>query len=228
MAIKPILFNADMVQAILDGQKTQTRRIVKKKYINTDLEMYTNKYGTRLVERQNDAPPPIRTVQPDGSVITTRALVAIEEAIPPYRRGDILWVRETWAEWTDGYAYKANNYECVYPPSLVSKWKPSIHMPKEAARIFLRVKNVRAERVQDISLADCKAEGIWDDYKAYSEKHHANLQRAAYPVVFKELWNSTIKKDDLPTYGWEANPWVWVIEFERCEKPKGWCDAHAQ
>ena len=94
-------------------------------------------------------------------------------------------------------------------------------MPKEAARIFLIVKRVRTERLQDISFEDCKAEGIWDDYKTTSEKYRENLQRAAYPVAFKELWNSTIEKSDLWKYGWDANPWVRVIEFERCEKPEG-------
>jgi len=228
MTFKPILFKTEMVKAILDEQKTQTRRIIKKKYNNTDLEMYTDKCGMRLVERQNDAPPPIRTIKPDGSVVTTRALVAIEEVKQLYRRGDILWVRETWCQcatidsFFDGinrYAYKADYEDDALPPC---KWKPSIHMPKDAARIFLLVTEVRAERIQDISFEDIKAEGIWDDYKTTSEEHHENLQRAAHPVVFKELWNSTIEKADLPKYGWEANPWVWVIEFERCEKPEEW------
>ena len=91
-------------------------------------------------------------------------------------------------------------------------------MPKEAARLFLRVTDVRVERLQDIDYEGCKAEGIWDDYKTYSEKYHENLARMAYLRCFSELWDSTIKKADLPRYGWNANPWVWVIEFERISK----------
>ncbi len=88
-------------------------------------------------------------------------------------------------------------------------------MPREAARLFLRVTGVRVERLQDIDVVGCRAEGIWDDYKASSEKHHEALATMAYPKVFSELWDSTIKKKERDLYGWEANPWVWVIEFER-------------
>ena len=94
-------------------------------------------------------------------------------------------------------------------------------MPKEAARIWLKVTNVMVERLQEMTLKDFKAEGIYDDYKTYSETYTDHLRQMAYPKVFARLWNSTIKKSDLDSYGWDASPWVWVIEFERFEKPKG-------
>lgn len=89
-------------------------------------------------------------------------------------------------------------------------WRPSIHMPREAARIFLRVTDVRAERLQAISHEDAEQEGCW-----------CGEGRLSMPISkFANLWNSTIKKTDLPLYGWDANPWVWVIEFERVDKPE--------
>lgn len=90
-----------------------------------------------------------------------------------------------------------------------AKWHPSIHMPKEAARIWLKVTNVRVERLQDISGEDLIKEGI--------DFFQSNYVRVAFNE-FKNIWNSTIKKSDIDRYGWDASPWVWVIEFERCEK----------
>lgn len=211
--MKPILFNTEMVRAILDGRKTVTRRLVKLKYSNTHLTMRTDKYGTRLIELQNEEPGVTTIRNQDGT--TTKRLLAAEDKIPPCRTGDILYVRETWTALLGSYLYKADQKTGMKNPG---KWRPSIHMPKEAARLFLRVTDVRVERLQDIDYEGCKAEGIWDDYKTYSEKYHENLARMAYPRCFSELWNSTIKKADLPRYGWNANPWVWVIEFERISK----------
>lgn len=200
MNIKPILFNTDMVRAILTGQKTQTRRLIKPqptnpRWNNIGWLGWDDGHGYRMK--------------------------------PPCEDGDVLWVRETWCKDARRYLYRANygENEHFYQSGneIAMHWHPSIHMPKQAARIFLRVKEVRVEYLQEITVDGCAAEGIWDDYKTYSEKYHENLKKAAYPKAFSELWNSTIKKADLPKYGWDANPWVWVIEFERCEKPEGWC-----
>ena len=134
----------------------------------------------------------------------------------PCQPGDILYVRETWCSAYDGekYFYLADkltnreerlllNYDDV-------KWHPSIHMPKGAARIWLKVIDVRIERLQDITETQAQAEGC-------------NSGLLTGPCTargqFENLWNSTIKKPDADKYGWSANPWVWVIEFERCEKP---------
>ena len=93
-------------------------------------------------------------------------------------------------------------------------WHPSIHMPKEAARIWLKVTDVRVERLQEITSEQICREGVEVEYP-----HALNGEEKRY--AFSTLWNSTIKKADLDRYSWDANPWVWVIEFERCEKPKG-------
>lgn len=220
MAIKPILFSTPMVQAILAGRKTMTRRVAKKKYSNTDLVMKTDKYGARLVELQNDAPPPVPITYPDGRQGTRWSFIAVRDVPSPYRRGDILWVKETWyyeehmhgitdgepdlpnGRYSHRYVYRADSPD--YPVDVgvgMQGWRPSIHMPKEAARIFLRVTDVRAERLQEIDDDDVLAEGL------------------EIGAPFDELWNSLNAKCG---YGWDANPWVWAITFERVDKPEGW------
>lgn len=228
MATKPILFNTEMVRAILDGRKTCTRRVVKYKYDNTQMEVKTDKYGSRLIEIQCDVEGETHGKNSDGS--TWRRLRPFIEKKPPYRRGDVLYVREAWCEYgklddfdhviegTEKYYYYADGvnptpYNCFlvhrngydeYKDTPV--WRPSIHMPKEAARIWLRVTNVRVERLQDITDNEAEAEGF-TDYTSTA-------------LGFAYTWDNTIKKSDLDRYGWAADPWVWVIEFERCEKPK--------
>lgn len=223
MAIKPILFNTEMVRAILDGKKTCTRRIVKGAIPDDAMWGYT-------------------IFTPKGC-ISCRGMCADEYGEKffrlPYQQGDILYVRETWyyeshmedrtegepdlpsGRYSNRYVYKA---DCpTYPVNIgvgEHGWKPSIHMPKEAARIWLKVKDVRAERLQDITIENIKNEGVHDDYKTYSKEYLENLRSVAYPKVFSKLWDFNIKKSDFDRYGWNANPWVWVIEFERCEKPK--------
>lgn len=132
--------------------------------------------------------------------------------------GDILYVRETWAELktvygNPYYAYKADDDALHHSAGEnFSHWRPSIHMPKEAARIFLRVTGVRVERLQDINDKDLIREG---------EKPYIHIDgsfnRSATQTSYVGTWNSTVKKSDLAKYGWDANPWVRVIEFERVE-----------
>ena len=164
----------------------------------------------------------------------------------PCHKDDILYVRETWnygyIETSDSpgnseawfeplqpaeehgpciealsrYFYKADENASGSDVGMV--WRPSIHMPKEAARIWLRVTDVRVERLQDIDDEGAKVEGAnWRNGKhvGWEEK----MRRSAVER-FAEVWNSTIEKPNLDRYGWDANPWVWVIEFERCEKPE--------
>ena len=201
--VLPILFNTEMVRAILDGRKICTRRLIKpqpdKKHI------YPLGFVTDSTEKKEVGCFGFAVNEYGGS---------IQYVKPPYRYapGDILYVRETWKKAPNGYYY----YEDWQRNDIadVTKWKPSIHMPKEAARIWLKVTNVRVERLQEITIDGIRNEGI------SSMAVHAGDMEIALKE-WKNLWNSTIKKTDLDSYGWEANPWVWVIEFERCEKPKG-------
>lgn len=200
MPIKPILFNTEMVRAILDGRKTCTRRICKdaNEYTVPDMEFYNADKRTYAVHNFVDKE---HTEQ-----------LSTAERTCPICTGDILYVRETWKEAPKGYYY----YEDWQRNDIadITKWKPSIHMPKEAARIWLKVMNVRVERLQEISAESALAEGA-DKYI------HTNggLDENMTITSFIGIWNSTIKKSDLDRYGWDANPYVWVISFERCEKP---------
>lgn len=210
---KPILFNTEMVKAILEGRKTVTRRCVKYKYNNTEMRMHTDKYGTRLIEIQRNVEGETYGKKPDGS--TWQKLLPYIEKMAPFKKGDILYVRETWSEWTGGYLYKAWSSPFPQPgKASVMKWHPSLHMPKEAARIFLKVKDVRVERLKDMRLDDFLNEGIMVRPESFNDPENAYWQAKD---AFIYLWDSTIKKSDLALYGWEANPYVWVIEFERIE-----------
>ena len=198
MAIKPILFNTEMVRAILDGRKTCTRRICKDANECTvpDMDFYNSDRRTYAVHNFVDKE---HTEQ-----------LSTAERTCPICTGDILYVRETWKEAPKGYYY----YEDWQKDDIadVTKWNPSIHMPKEAARIWLKVTDVRVERLQEIPGEDLIKEGI--------DLFQSNYVRVAFDK-FTNIWNYTIKKSDLDRYGWNANPWVWVIEFELCEKPEG-------
>lgn len=192
--MKPILFNTEMVRAILDDRKSVTRRVVKPGHL-------------RVLDSQYHKEHP---EVPDKTLLEKLCL-------PPYQPGDTLWVRETWnGDWCDHYIYKADGGSAKAAEYTAEpKWRPSIHMPCEAARIFLRVTRVRVERLKDIDGHGILKEGI-DNGKSNPAMgtRWENMQSMA----FAELWNSTLKSADLPLYGWAANPWVWVIEFERISK----------
>lgn len=192
---KPILFNTPMVRAILEGRKTVTRRLLKQPF-----EVHPNGYITK----------------PKGN----ERLCPYE---PPYQKGDYLYVRETYGTYSQTYGTTPNPYykaDGDAPENI--KWKPSIHMPKEAARIFLLVKDVRPEKLQDITEDGAKAEGICEEWaRAWWKPTYYDPDSggdAEYRETFAyDLWDSTIKPKDRGKYGWEANPWVWVIEFEKVE-----------
>ena len=203
--VLPILFNTDMVRAILDGRKSCTRRIVKPQQL----------IGMLPDKCKNGAPEEFLKekklmFKPYCDMTDIELINTAYKA--PYQPGDILYVRETWKKAPNGYYY----YEDWQRNDIadVTKWKPSIHMPKEAARIWLKVTDVRVERLQEITSEQICREGVEVEYP-----HVLNGEEKRY--AFSTLWNSTIKKPDLDRYGWDANPWVWVIEFERCEKPEG-------
>ena len=213
MAIKPILFNTDMVRAILDGRKSCTRRIVNPQpqgrlcYTFAGGDCGTWGYPSKTAyENWGD-----EYKLPED--ITDEELK--RRWNPPYHTDDILYVRETWRKGLERYIYRADysDTEKFYRggKEIEMKWHPSIHMPKEAARIFLRVTNVRVERLQEITSEQICKEGV-----EVEDPYVLNGEEKRY--AFSNLWNSTIKESDLDRYGWNANPWVWVIEFERCER----------
>lgn len=234
---KPILFNTDMGRAIQDGTKTVIRRLIKHPYYIDD-EDVCRKSGLAMH-------------------VGTNATDGMPYPDNPYKVGDILYVRETWRE-------EHSNYECCIDTSSFAsnpvcfmsvvkteyyyladckdnkgdiRWRPSIHMPKEAARIFLRVTGVRVERLQNMTEEDAFMEGFsgvpWCAHSVFESYPDSPIpcEAAAYPgcppdppcnhsipeLFGADIWDKTIKKSDLAKYGWEANPWVFVIEFERVE-----------
>ena len=211
MSMKQILFNTEMVRAILDGRKSCTRRIVKPQQLVGLLpDKCKNGVPEEFLKEKKLMFKPYCNMT-DIELINTAYKA-------PYQRGDILYVRETWCKGLERYIYRADysDTEKFYRDGkeIEMKWHPSLHMPKDAARIFLRVTNVRVERLQDITVEDALAEGMDKDIRLNGE-----LDENSIITSFIGIWNSTIKKSDLDRYGWNANPWVWVIEFERCEKP---------
>lgn len=211
MSMKPILFKTEMVRAILDGRKSCTRRIVKPQQLVGLLpDKCKNGVPEEFLKEKKLMFKPYCNMT-DIELINTAYKA-------PYQRGDILYVRETWCKGLERYIYRADysDTEKFYRDGkeIEMKWHPSLHMPKDAARIFLRVTNVRVERLQDITVEDALAEGM-DKYI----RLNGELDENSIITSFIGIWNSTIKKSDLDFYGWDANPYVWVIEFERCEKP---------
>lgn len=203
MAIKPILFNTEMVRAILDGRKDATRRIVKGFIPNDAVWGYTAFTPKGYIS--------CRGTFADGYGEKFFKL--------PCEPGNILYVRETWKKAPNGYYYYEDWQKNVIAD--ITKWKPSIHMPKEAARIWLKVTDVKVERLQNITEDGSKAEGAIDNRGFIHSPDNEYDRIHTAREHFIEIWNSTIKKSSLDRYGWDANPWVWVIEFERCEKPEG-------
>lgn len=232
MAIKPILFNTEMVMAILDGRKTCTRRICKdaNEYTVPDMDFYNADMRTYAVHNFADKKHTEK--------------LSIAERTCPICPGDILYVRETvWQKigyyldidgetkpsWYNEFKYVASDEKPETGWNYSWAKRPSIHMPKEAARIWLKVTDVRLERLQEINEKQACMEGTdpWDEVCYENNGWHPTFSdpdSGGDPNMidgFHKLWNSTIKKSDLDRYGWDANPWVWVIEFERCEKPEG-------
>lgn len=205
MNMKPILFNTEMVQAILYGRKTQTRRCVKPFPV-------LDKDGWWQVGKAVWPQSHVRLFYQEGDPLWGYA---------PCNPDDILWVRETWYKDAGRYMYKADYAvgEKFFRngKEVAIRWHPSIHMPKEAARIFLRVKEVRLERLQGIKNYECVDEGAVK--RPNITKRGDLVLHNRYREEFARLWGSTIKPTDRDKYGWDANPWVWVIEFERCKKP---------
>lgn len=222
---KPILFNTEMVKAILDGRKTQTRRLIRPQpdgqlsYIMGGSNPGKWDYMSASQAKAWDVDESRICKQDDGRLWT-----------PPCHADDVLYVRETWnygyvdSDWKEGcppehwfegldwngkdheflrgisrFWYLADNEEPLYG----LKWKPSIHMPKAAARIWLKVKRVRVERLKDITEEDAEAEGCQAQGIMDARERFAMVWNSAYGVFGKKTPEN-----------WASNPWVWVIDFE--------------
>jgi hypothetical protein len=230
MNIKPILFSTPMVQSILEGRKTMTRRVVKGK---------TDHFVRIEIENDGIYIPYVRGA---GAKIWAEPYIKC-----PYGQvGDIIWLRETWQHTVNlginildensGYIYKASENGKDWEENTEKwKWKPSLFMPKEACRLFLKITNVKVERLQDISEKDAKAEGVESciadrenfgvraaGMRLYRDYDRKNNSLKDYPcngfefakTSFETLWQSINGEQS-----WNDNPYVWVLEFEQCEKP---------
>lgn len=244
--VLPILFNGNMVRAILNNHKTVTRRLVKPtlRPDESGFQVFAN-MGTkeRWIEKVD---------------LEERSFDFPRYVAPPYQPGDVLYVRETWAfqccidciniyeddscmigktsiihENKDASSEGCYIYHADHPNPERIIWRPSIHMPKAAARIWLRVTDVYPQRLQEMTLDDFAKEGVspegtkeckcaweFDGCRENSCTNKDAYLRNRYIVPFAALWNSTIPKGQLDIYSWAANPWVWVIEFKRCDKPE--------
>ena len=212
MKQSPILFNAEMVKAILSGLKTQTRRVMKRqpepsKTREGDFWFSCDKMQS-MVHVSEFIPG--NSVIPDGHQI-------VSACCPHGAVGDQLWVRETWARYnidqdSHDMAYRATKPD-DWPEG--ARWRPSIHMPRWASRIDLLITGVRVERLNSISEQDARAEGITDGGCldcGESEPCGCNQPKPDATESFAHLWKSIYGDDS-----WFSNPWVWVIEFKRME-----------
>ena len=219
--MKPILFNTEMVRAILDDSKTVTRRVMKDIPLDAKCVFVCDDYATfRWQVKAKNA-----------NIVFDKE----KDVAPPYRPGDILYVRETWTKlyYVDEHGYTHYDQPMYYyaadgVPDITLidpdgfeeddqriRWRPSIHMPREAARIFLRVTDVRVERLQEIDEDGAIAEGLYRWWQLTRASTPAGTARQA----FMWLWQHLTRKAPVEQ-GWAANPWVWVIAFERCSKPE--------
>lgn len=215
--MKPILFSTPMVQAILAGRKTQTRRIIPQNVVDRFVTSEQGQLLGSFQEKYGDCYPTVDDCQ--------------------YKPGDVLWVRETWTRMRDCsgkeaifYAANKSDYDTISATTLCDDdgrdtnkpfpWRPSIFMPREAARLYLKVTSVRAERVQDIQFLDAMDEGIepdftmpddWVDDDAIAICGAMRVRRATIDA-FRDLWNGINARRG---YGWDSNPWVWAITFEQ-------------
>lgn len=212
---RPILFSGPMVRAILEGRKTQTRRVIQPQSNLTSCQF--DDMGWELVEDE-------RKNYSAYFKLPEASWVATDE--PTWRRiksqygepGDSLWVRETFAYCSgDVYAYRADFHDAGSESTATVnmetgetaplKWRPSIHMPRAASRITLEIISVQVERLQDIGQEDACAEGVgWWKFSG-KEKD--------YLPEFRSLWDSINASRG---FGWDVNPWVWVIEFKKATK----------
>lgn len=224
--MKSIQFNTEMVKAILEDRKTVTRRVIKqipnhwhfsRRIMDWYLsKVYVNEFDGETLNFE------VQCDVDDSFMATAKA---------PYKVGDILYVKENWKKYDkmvgtgderhleSFIGYKANKNAEVLGEFFESKWKSPACMPKAVARIFLKVNNVRVERLQDITETDARNEGVRDPYDYFDSLYWRQFSGLDCEIsAFVRFWNATLKKKDLDERSWDANPYVWVIEFEKIEK----------
>ena len=238
--IRPIIFSTDMVRAILDGRKTVVRKAIKEQ---PKMQLCYTAMGSHNVGKWTYPSPeaykywgdewrPIDGITNEDRERTWN---------PPCHTDDILYVRETWARHGNPkagrpmhYDYKADREDPRFWDSgFIAEWQSPACMPREAARLFLKVTNVSVERLQDITMEQIAREGSVPSCRMCSfnngivqheiccTKHVERAVACKLEMMFPDtgfigLWNNSFKKEDIPVYGWDANPYVWVIEFEKC------------
>ncbi|SHL40894.1 hypothetical protein SAMN05216428_102310 [Nitrosospira sp. Nsp11] len=216
MKERPILFSAPMVQALLDGRKTQTRRVVKlrgKDGVQATHDCWRYLETDSLTGNQAD--------RRNGGMHLwqhrTDIARLIEERCPYGQPGDRLWVRETHLRATaDEIHFRADGDFPEGAAKMLGGWRPSIFMPRKFSRILLEITAVRAERLQDISEADCYAEGVEHDHSEIDHiywvgDYFGEIQTLESAVAcYKILWETINGAGS-----WDANPFVWAIEFKR-------------
>jgi len=198
MKLHPILFSTPMVQAILDGRKTMSRRIVKPQ-LEIDPGENTLNFKRKFW------------------IDTIKDINQFVQFCPYGQPGDILWVREKWNDGCmGGYIYAGGRTEQELKEyAYAYKWRPSIHMPKAACRIFLRITDIRVERLQDITEEDAKMEGLSPTHTLqYKNWCIESSYFTEAKKSFQSLWANINGPDS-----WNSNPWVWVVSFEKCDKP---------
>lgn len=203
--MKPINMKTWEVRAILDNRKKVTRRVVK-----PHSKIPTNAvFGYTFFTPKGCISARGGWTDGNGENRYGENFFKI-----PYLPGDTLYVRETWTRLVGSYIFKADQKPKMKNPG---QWEPSNHMPREAARIFLRVTGVRVERLQEITHGGIEEEGI------VTKETPGSPYRINPFFSFKILWDSMLKGKDRALYGWDANPWVWVIEFERVSGEEALC-----
>lgn len=216
MKERGMIFNGEMVRAILDGRKTQTRRIMKLQPKPSKSRPGDFWFSSKKLESMVH----VSDLAPGNSPIADYHLFIQEHCCPFGAVGDRIWVRETWAR----YNIDQNSHDLAYRATTPAdwpeegRWRPSIHMPRWASRILLEITDVRVERLNAISEEDAEAEGIdmealYDSQDCYDcIADHNMTGRPTVTGAFKYLWESIYGEE-----GWKSNPWVWVIEFKRVE-----------
>lgn len=202
----PILFTGEMIRAIQEKRKNKTRRLNGLHKINQDINSWALK-NIRYADETGSSEPRLTVTFKHNDTGEDKIIKC------PYKRGDHLWVRETWNRiwrFDEGeiFIYKADNNATPL------RWKPSIFMPKEAARIWLEVVNVRVERVRDITEEDAIAEGVVAPFRVCSFEDRDSDEPFGYRYGFSTLWDSINAKRG---YSWIVNPYVWPLEFKKIE-----------